>query len=61
MCGHADGDNFIKFAIIVEFNKYMAVMTIDYQHSIHIGRVIFCMLIEMLDSIQANFIIGLFI
>ena len=61
MRGHADGDNLIELAIIVEFGGYMAVMIIDYQHSIHIGRATFCMLIKMLDPIQASFVVGLFI
>ena len=61
MCKHVDSNNFIEFAIIIKFGKYMAVMTINYQHSIHIGRMIFCILIKMLNSIQINFVVGSFI
>ena len=51
MCGHVDNDNFIEFIIIVEFSGHMVVIIIIYQHSIHIGKVIFHMLIEMLDLV----------
>ena len=55
---HADSNNLIELAIIVKFGGHMAVMIIDYQHSIHTGRTTFRMSIEMLDPVQANFIVG---
>ena len=61
MYKHINNNNFIEFAIIVKFNKYMVVMIINYQHSIHIGKTIFCILIKMLNPVQINFIVGSFI
>ena len=51
MCKYIDGNNIIEFAVFIKFGGYMAIIIINYQHLIHIGGVLFCMFIEMLNSI----------
>ena len=51
MCGHTDSDNIVGLAIFVEFSGYVALMTIDYQHSIHTSKATLCMFIEVPNSV----------
>ena len=57
MCRHTDGDSVVDLIIFVEFSGYVAFMTIDYQHLIHISKVILCMFIEVLNPVQACLIV----
>ena len=51
MYKYTDGNNIVDFIIFVEFNKYMAFMTIDYQYSIHTSKTTLYIFIKILNSV----------
>ena len=58
MCRHSNYNNVIELAIFIKFEGHMAIMAINYQHSVCASRAILCMCVEMFDLIQACLIIG---
>ena len=51
MCRHINGDNVVNLTVFVEFDEYMTLMTIDYQHSIYTSKITFHMFIEVPNPI----------
>ena len=57
MCRYNNYNNIIKFTIFIKFERYMAIMAINYQHSVCASRAILYICIEIFDLIQVYLII----
>ena len=59
MCRYNNYNDIIKLVIVIKFNRYMAFMAINYQHSICANRAILYMCVKIFDPFQTYLIIGL--
>ena len=60
MCRYTNSDDFIIFTVLIKFNKYVALMTVNYQYLVCASRAAFNIFIEVLNSVQTSFIISPF-
>lgn len=53
---HADSDNLVLLAVLLEFERVVALMAVDNEHSISAYNPPLCMLIKVLQPLQAKLI-----
>ena len=51
MCRHNNYNDIIELAIFIKFEGHIAIMAINYQHSICASKAILCIYIKMFDLI----------
>jgi hypothetical protein len=57
--GHAEGNNLVLLAVLLEFERVVALMAVEYKQLVYTNSAPLCMLVKVLQPLKTKLICSL--